>query len=300
MKDIQIIFSIISLFAGAAAISIAFFINHSNKKKAFTFFIGLNLALFVIQNGIVLNLYSDRISEKNVFILIAANIFDILGTAFSSLFGLFLAYYLLGKPVSGVKKVIFLAVPAFQLSGIGVCQLVNLTILENIVRISIFAVIAYEAFFVLLNYRKISNYELKKAIRIFVIITLIFLPVLILEGFREHIKWLSDFSMLKSLALPSFFLTVNVCSLIFSVTYFNSPAFIENNKLTKYFINKFGITEKESEVIELLVAGNTYRQVAESLFIANKTVDNHVQNIYKKLGVTSKLQLANLVRSKEN
>ncbi len=300
MKDIQIIFSIISLFAGAAAISIALFINHSNKKKALTFFIGLNISLFIIQNGIVLNLYSDRIAEKSGFILIAANIFDILGTAFSSLFGLFLAYYLLGKAVSGIKIIIFFAVPVFQLTGITVGQFVSLPILETLIRISIFAVIAYEVLFVLLNYKQISNYELKKAIRIFSIITLIFLPILILEGFREDIKWLSDFSILKSLALPSFLLAVNICSLVFSVTYFNSPAFIENNKLTGFFIQKYGITEKESEVIELLVAGNTYKQVAEKLFIANKTVDNHVQNIYKKLEVTSKIQLANLVRSKEN
>jgi DNA-binding CsgD family transcriptional regulator len=61
----------------------------------------------------------------------------------------------------------------------------------------------------------------------------------------------------------------------------------------------YGITDKETEVIELILGGLTYKQIADRLFISPKTVDNHVQNIYKKLQVTSKMQLSNLIRSKE-
>ena len=74
---------------------------------------------------------------------------------------------------------------------------------------------------------------------------------------------------------------------------------MENNKLTEFFVCKYGITKKEVEIIELLLNGCTYPQIAEKLYITNKTVDNHIQNIYKKLKVTSKIQLFNLVRSNE-
>ena len=77
------------------------------------------------------------------------------------------------------------------------------------------------------------------------------------------------------------------------------PSFIANNKLTDYFKQKYDITEKQSEIIELIIEGVTYKQIAEKLFISPKTVDNHVQNIYKKLNVNSKMQLSHFVRSNE-
>lgn len=101
------------------------------------------------------------------------------------------------------------------------------------------------------------------------------------------------------MSLPTYFFVINVYSLIFANNYFNSPAFVEDDKLTAFFINKYSITDKEVEVIELLLTGLTYKQIAEKLYIASKTVDNHIQNIYKKLEVTNKIQLYNLIHSKK-
>jgi DNA-binding CsgD family transcriptional regulator len=168
-----------------------------------------------------------------------------------------------------------------------------------IIRASIILIIIYELLITLLSYKHIGNKDLKKAVNVFTIITLIFLPFFIFEYFRVSIPVFKDVIVLKILSLPAYFLVINICSLIFANRHFNSPAFIEDDKLTEFFIKKYSITEKEIEVIELLLAGLTYKQIAENLYIANKTVDNHIQNIYKKLEVTSKIQLFNLVRSKE-
>ena len=100
-------------------------------------------------------------------------------------------------------------------------------------------------------------------------------------------------------ALPSYFLFISIFNLIFVLKYFNTPSFISNNRLTDYFKQKYHITEKQSEIIEFIIEGVTYKQIAEKLFISPKTVDNHVQNIYKKLNVNSKMQLSNFVRSNE-
>ncbi|CAB1240427.1 protein of unknown function [Ruminococcaceae bacterium BL-4] len=110
---------------------------------------------------------------------------------------------------------------------------------------------------------------------------------------------LKDLQVLKMFALPTYFLIINISILHWSYAYFNTPAYISENKLTQYFIEKYGITDKETEVIELILGGLTYKQIADRLFISPKTVDNHVQNIYRKLQVTSKIQLSNLIRSKE-
>ena len=53
-----------------------------------------------------------------------------------------------------------------------------------------------------------------------------------------------------------------------------------------------GLTPRELEVLQLLVAGKSNRQIAEQLFISGKTVSVHVTSILAKLGVHSRLEAA--------
>jgi DNA-binding CsgD family transcriptional regulator len=56
--------------------------------------------------------------------------------------------------------------------------------------------------------------------------------------------------------------------------------------------NTAGLTPRELEVLGLLVAGRSNRQIAAQLFISGKTVSVHVTNILAKLGVHSRLEAA--------
>jgi len=49
-----------------------------------------------------------------------------------------------------------------------------------------------------------------------------------------------------------------------------------------------GLSEREVEVLRLLARGRTMKQVAADLTISYKTVDRHVQNIYTKIGVSTR------------
>lgn len=51
-----------------------------------------------------------------------------------------------------------------------------------------------------------------------------------------------------------------------------------------------GLTERELEILRLIAKGMTNRQVATHLWISERTVDNHVQNIYKKLNIGDRTQ----------
>jgi DNA-binding NarL/FixJ family response regulator len=53
-----------------------------------------------------------------------------------------------------------------------------------------------------------------------------------------------------------------------------------------------GLTQREAEVLRLVAVGSTNREIAESLFISEKTVHRHVSNIFVKLGVTSRTAAA--------
>ena len=50
---------------------------------------------------------------------------------------------------------------------------------------------------------------------------------------------------------------------------------------------KFAIlTKREAEIAELLAWGATKKDVANTLFVSERTVENHTRNIYEKTGVT--------------
>jgi DNA-binding NarL/FixJ family response regulator len=46
------------------------------------------------------------------------------------------------------------------------------------------------------------------------------------------------------------------------------------------------------EVVRLVARGRTSRQAAETLFLSPRTVDRHVSNAMRKLGVSSRTALA--------
>ncbi len=49
-----------------------------------------------------------------------------------------------------------------------------------------------------------------------------------------------------------------------------------------------GLTEREVEVLTTLAGGSTNREIGERLFISPKTVGRHVENIYAKIGVSTR------------
>ena len=49
-----------------------------------------------------------------------------------------------------------------------------------------------------------------------------------------------------------------------------------------------GLTSRELEVLRLVAAGNSNREIASALVISEHTVARHVQNIFAKLGVSSR------------
>lgn len=52
------------------------------------------------------------------------------------------------------------------------------------------------------------------------------------------------------------------------------------------------LTARELEVLELIAEGMINKEIAKCLFISEKTVKNHVSNIFKKLNVSDRTQAA--------
>jgi two-component system, NarL family, nitrate/nitrite response regulator NarL len=52
------------------------------------------------------------------------------------------------------------------------------------------------------------------------------------------------------------------------------------------------LTPREREVIQEIVSGHSNKEIAEKLFISDDTVKHHLSNIFNKLGVFNRLELA--------
>jgi DNA-binding NarL/FixJ family response regulator len=58
--------------------------------------------------------------------------------------------------------------------------------------------------------------------------------------------------------------------------------------------NNYNLTAQEKKVLQLLVAGKSYKMIAAELFVAVDTVKSHITNIYAKLHVHSGTEAVSL------
>lgn len=86
---------------------------------------------------------------------------------------------------------------------------------------------------------------------------------------------------------------------------FCGQSYIQSN-MTKELVKEFNrvtlhekdkneqnnLTSREVEVLELIAEGMINKEIAKQLYISEKTVKNHVSNIFKKLNVSDRTQAA--------
>lgn len=70
---------------------------------------------------------------------------------------------------------------------------------------------------------------------------------------------------------------------------------IDNDSYTSLIKDKFPkntLTQRETEVLLHIAEGKNNREIADDLFISEKTVKNHISNIFKKIDVCDRTQAA--------
>jgi DNA-binding NarL/FixJ family response regulator len=55
------------------------------------------------------------------------------------------------------------------------------------------------------------------------------------------------------------------------------------------------LTPQELQITQMAAAGLSNREIAQRLYLSNRTVESHLYRVYPKLGVTSRAQLSDVL-----
>lgn len=65
----------------------------------------------------------------------------------------------------------------------------------------------------------------------------------------------------------------------------------------EYAIKQYGLSDREAEVLSLIVRGRSVPHISERLYISKSTVKTHITHIYQKFGVTERQEMLDLIES---
>ena len=72
----------------------------------------------------------------------------------------------------------------------------------------------------------------------------------------------------------------------------------KQNSILDIKSNKYNITKREKEIIQLVLDGDSNKKISETLLISIPTVKNHLYNIFQKCGAKNRVELVNLFNVK--
>ena len=68
--------------------------------------------------------------------------------------------------------------------------------------------------------------------------------------------------------------------------------YFQHQQFKKNALDESNLTTREKEILQLLIKGNSYKEIASAIFISIETLNSHIKNIYKKLNVHSRGELS--------
>ena len=290
---------VVGLLAGAASIMETFMIWQRYRRDVMRHYGLFLLALFLILLGFAVEQYALIVFGRSPSD-VRATVW-LIQAAGSTLFVVvcpWLFNALVGRTLPLWEKALFAAIDAaVVLAALASFAFPRIQAIPLALSALLFGMILYAIVFTAANLRNIGERALRGALVVFLSLTVVFFPLMMLDIALGFFPRLSGLMFLDNLAQPAYFLVLNCLTIAFGLRYLNRPAFSEAGRLTPYFLATFGITGREAQIIERLLQGATTTTIADALFISPKTAENHVYNIYQKLKVRTRVQLYQLVRT---
>ena len=295
MAHVSIIVYLLAFGAGIASITASLLLYVRYRRRV--------IFWYALMQGVMFFLMLNRMAETylsitGIAMLGAAGcvVCAIKKTAF--MLGMFsgpaFAHHLVGVKMSPMLKKTYFAL-GFLYAGSAVIEVaLNGTSVSRILGswIGLPLLFGMMAWCMLLGGRRLGtlgNRTLENALKVFFTLALVGFPI----AFYSYIHPKSYLPYY--LENPLLFFSVSILSLVFAIRYFDQPTFLEHGSVTDAFRSQFSITERESEVVKALIDGRSNNEIAERLFLSNRTVESHLYNIFQKTGVKNRVQLVNLL-----
>ena len=131
----------------------------------------------------------------------------------------------------------------------------------------------------------------RKAVRAF--------AYLMLLGYLPYLAWsfLADPYQLYASVVNQLWL--NCVPIIwiqhFFLPYYARLSMSNEGAVLESLVRDYKISKREREIMELIVAGKSNKEIEERLYISLNTVKNHIYHLYQKLGIKRRSQLMHLV-----
>ncbi len=293
MQHLILAFYLLALIAGAVSISQTLLIWQRYRKIVIRRYAWFLCALLLILLAFLVGLYAQITSVSSV-IAVRAFVW-ILQAAGGVLYIVICPYLfnsLVGRVMPAWERLLFLGLDAaVVLAALASLAFPAAAALPRALGGVLFAMILYGLVFTAAHVHNVGEQPLRRALLIFLCLTAVFFPLMLIDVAMSDMAFLAVFQFLNNMAQPVYFLALSCLTVVFGLKYLNRPGYSHKGKLTDYFLTAFGITGREAQIIALLMDGASMKRIGEKLFISPKTAENHVYNIYQKLGVRNRVQM---------
>lgn len=276
------IYSLICYSAGlvlSSVIAYLVFIHHKRRVKEILLFWGsLSLIAFSFLFDILMlktGLLFYKEAQGPIFTMIAALL---MGVTFP---------YLVMKLDSSYTKKRLVIISIFTAVMIVTTLTTHWTVYGLSIRLIQSALLALYLliYIVFLLLKTLGKFEISKN-RVFKILSLVLLLSVIFVIYRD----LLNFNRSYYFAFPIFYsyLSIYILYILIKTKKTGISPLAD-------LADKYNLTEREISVIKELIKGSTYKDIGETLYVSINTVRTHINNIYKKCDVRSKIELINLL-----
>lgn len=295
MEQFSIFYFFIALIVGFGLLSISFFVfikqNKSDLLKKFLYFYSTFSTLSF------LNLFSDyykfNIIERNkdlyTFLRYLENPVFLLLVMYTVT--IFIHEFVTVENKDKRNKTIGIITIAVLIINYSISlfpKVFTSDISRILIKDIVFVIVLFYNFYLLIvSYKKETNNSVKSKLFYLLVILAISLPCVVSDTFFLEIVGFKMFPIVYIL-LGGYFVYYLLSENANSLT--NEDKEI---KVIHTLQHKYSLTEREIEVALLVIKGDSYKEIAEKLFISINTVKSHLQNIYQKTDSANKMQLVN-------
>jgi DNA-binding CsgD family transcriptional regulator len=140
--------------------------------------------------------------------------------------------------------------------------------------------------------------QMRRSLRTFVWVSAAFLPLFVADVLVSLAIGPSILKPLDNLSVPLYFVLLSAGAVHFAYRYLNRPALMEGDEVTSRGKELLGLSDREAEVVEYIMEGYSVPDAAKVMRISAKTVENHLYKVYRKAGVSNRVQLFQLFQNR--